>query len=97
MKKNDNGLGELLALLKDHPELMKELVFEPTKITTLLRSKPARRLVLGVDAKKFLKYVASSKDGYPIAQCFAETRLLCAKGTAQVLCGGGTLPKPPQL
>jgi hypothetical protein len=95
MKKNDNGLGELLALLKAHPELMKDLVFEPTKITTLLRGNAARRLVLGVDAKKFLKYVASSKDGYPIAQCLKETRVLCAKGTAQALCGGGT-SHPPQ-
>jgi hypothetical protein len=94
MKKNDNGLGELLALLKAHPELMKELVFEPTKITSLLRSNAARRLVLGVDAKKFLKYVASPEDGYPIAQCFKETHLLCAKGTKQALCGGGTLPHP---
>lgn len=91
MKKNDNGLGELLELLKTHPELIKELVFDPTSIKPLLRSKAARRLVLGVDAKKFLRYVAGPQDGYPIAQCLKQTKLLCAKGSKVVVaCGGGT-------
>ncbi len=90
MKNKDNGLGELLELLKTHPELIKELVFDPTRIKPLLRSKAARRLVLGVDTKKFLSYVAGPDDGYPVAQCFGGTKYLCAKGTKHVVCGGGT-------
>jgi hypothetical protein len=87
MKKNDKGLEELLTLLKTHPELIKELVFDPTSIKALLKTKAARRLVLGVDATAFLKYVAGPKDGYPIAQCLQNTQYLCAKGTRVVLPG----------
>jgi hypothetical protein len=90
MKKNDNGLGELLGLLRTNPKLIKELVFDPTSIQLLLKTKAARKLVLGVNARAFLKYVAGTKDGYPIAQCLKETRLLCAKGTRFGACGGGT-------
>jgi hypothetical protein len=91
MKKNDNGLGEVLALLRTHPKLIKELVFDPKSIQLLLKTKAARKLVLGVEATAFLKYVAGPTDGYPIAQCFKDTRLLCAKGTKYAAaCGGGT-------
>jgi hypothetical protein len=90
MKKNDNGLEELLELLRTHPKLIKELVFDPPSIQLLLKTKAARQLVLGVDAKKFLSYVAGPQDGYPIAQCFRETKLLCAKGSKVAACGGGT-------
>jgi hypothetical protein len=90
MKKNDNGLGELLALLKDHPELMKDLVFDRIGVASLLKSRAARRLVIGAKATAFLEYVAGPEDGYPIAQCFRQTKSLCAKGTKQALCGGGT-------
>jgi len=90
MKKNDNGLEELLELLKTHPELIKELVFNSKSIKSLLKSKAARKLALGVDAKKFLSYVAGPEDGYPIAQCFGGTKRLCAKGSRVAACGGGT-------
>jgi hypothetical protein len=92
MKNYDKGLEELLELLKTHPELIKELVFDPTSIQSLLESKAARQLALGVDAKKFLRYVAGSEDGYPIAQCLEKTKLLCAKGSKVVVvaCGSGT-------
>jgi hypothetical protein len=92
MKNNDNGIKELLKLLKERPELIKELVFEPNNIKILLNSKAARELVIGQKTKDFLDYVASSKDGYPITQCFGGTKYLCAKGTKFGLCGGGTKP-----
>jgi hypothetical protein len=92
MKNKDNGLRELLEVLKTHPELIKELVFDSKSIKSLLKSKAARKLVLGVDAKKFLSYVAGPEDGYPIAQCFGGTRWLCAKGSKVIVCVGGTKP-----
>ncbi|TLZ23818.1 MAG: hypothetical protein E6K29_17900 [Gammaproteobacteria bacterium] len=92
MKKNDNGLRELLELLKTHPELIKELVFDSKNIQSLLKGKAARQLALGVDARKFLAYVAGPEDGYPIALCSGGTKWLCAKGTRVVVCSGGTKP-----
>jgi hypothetical protein len=92
MKNNDNGMKELLKLLKRHPELIKELVFDRNNIRSLLRSKAARRLALGQDTTAFLKYVAGPKDGYPIAQCFQQTKVLCAKGTRVSACAGFTKP-----
>ncbi len=90
MKNDDKGMEELLELLKAHPELIKELVFDPTHVQTLLKSEAARQLTLGVDTKAFLMYVAGPEDGYPISQCFRGTKLLCAKGTKHALCVGGT-------
>jgi hypothetical protein len=81
MKNNDEGLDELLALLKTHPELIKELVFDSSKITKLLRSAAAQQLALGVHTQQFLDYVAGPEDGYPITQCLHSTQHLCAKGT----------------
>lgn len=93
MKKKDKGLEELLGLLKTHPDLIRDLVFDPTSIKRLLKSRAARRLVNpGMDATAFLECVASSEGGYPIAQCFGGTRYLCAKGTQCALCAGGTRP-----
>ncbi len=92
MKNKDKGLGELLELLKTHPELIKELVFNSKSIKSLLKSKAASQLVLGVDATAFLEYVAGPEDGYPIAFCGGGTQQLYAKGTkfAVAGCGGGT-------
>jgi hypothetical protein len=91
MKKKDNGLRELLKLLKNHPELIKELVLDSTNIQRLLKSKEARELALGADATEFLEYVAGPDDGYPIVQCIRKTTYLCAKGSKVVVsCGGGT-------
>jgi hypothetical protein len=102
-KKNkyDKGLGELLDLLKKNPRLMKELVFEPNNCERLLaklKNKAARKLVKGPSepVEEFLAYVAQDQDGYPIAQCFNETRALCAKGTRRGLCGGGTETTVPE-
>jgi hypothetical protein len=81
MKKNDNGMGELLELLKSRPGLISALVFDPVSIKRLLRSKAARRLIKGVDTRAFLRYVAGSADGGPIALCLLRTALLCPKGT----------------
>jgi len=97
MNNNDKGLDELLALLQTHPELIKELVFDSSNITELLRSAAAQQLALGVDTQQFLRYVAGPDDGYPITQCLRGTQHLCAKGTrAQVgaSCIRGT--QPPQ-
>jgi hypothetical protein len=79
MKNNDKGMGELLDVLKVHPELISALVFDPESIKRLLRSKAARRLVLGVDIRAFLSYVAGPEDGGPIALCLQRTRVLCPK------------------
>lgn len=80
MNNNDKGLEELLALLKTHPELIKELVFDSSNIKHLL-SAAAQQLTLGVDTQEFLEYVAGPQDGYPITQCLRNTQYLCAKGT----------------
>jgi hypothetical protein len=89
VKKNDKDLDELLELLRKNPKLMRELVFDPGNIKSLLANKAARRL-LSQPVTKFLAYVAGAKDGYPIAQCFNGTKVLCAKGT--LYCVGGTAP-----
>jgi hypothetical protein len=81
MKKNDKGMGELLDLLKTHPELISALVFDPESIKRLLRSKAARQLVLGVDTRAFLSYIAGPEEGGPIAVCLKRTRVLCPKRT----------------
>lgn len=81
MNNNDKGLEELLALLKAHPELIKELVFDSSNIAKLLKSAAAQRLALGADTQTFLDYVAGPEDGYPITQCLKNTQHLCAKGT----------------
>jgi hypothetical protein len=88
MKTNDKGMGELLELLKTHPELISALLFHPESIKRLLKSKAARRLILGVDTKAFLRQVAESKHGGPMALCLKRTVLLCAKGTQ---CDKGTV------
>jgi hypothetical protein len=89
MKNVDKSMGELLDLLKTHPELISALVFDPASVKGLLKSKAARRLVLGVDAKAFMRFVAASKDGGPVAACLQRTAAFCA-GT--ILCLGGTRP-----
>ena len=91
-KKNDRGMNELLALLKAHPELIRDLVFDPNSIMRVLRSKASRRLVRGQNVQEFLLRMANPKDGYPIAQCYKQTRVLCGKGT--VICVGNTNPHP---
>ena len=90
MKNKDNGLDELLALLRANPELIKELIFDPANVKRLLKSEAARELVIGQDTEAFLRYIAGPDDGYPIAQCLKQTKYLCAKGTRHVACGGGT-------
>lgn len=75
MKKNDLAMELLLDLLKTHPELISALVFDPASIKRLLKSKAARKLLLGVDVKAFLKYIAST-DGAPVAACSYRTSAL---------------------
>jgi hypothetical protein len=97
MKKNDNGMGELLDLLKTHPELISALVFDPVSIERLLKSKAARRLVLGVDTRAFLRYVAGPKNGGPVALCRRTSRILCPKAEGTRCPPGlGTRPLKPR-
>jgi hypothetical protein len=74
MKKNDNGMEELLGLLRSHPELISAIVFDPARIKRLLSSKAARRLVIGVDTRALLKSVAGSGGGGPIVLCLSRSR-----------------------
>jgi hypothetical protein len=92
MKKNDRGMTELLSLLRAHPDLIRDLVFDPNSIMRVLRSRSARRLVRGRDAQEFLTRMAAPADGYPISQCYAATKTLCGKGT--MACVGNTKPIP---
>jgi hypothetical protein len=92
MKKNDRGMTELLSLLKAHPDLIRDLVFDPNSIIRVLRSRSARRLVRGRDVQEFLTRMAAPEDGYPISQCYGATKALCGKGTAA--CVGNTKPSP---
>jgi hypothetical protein len=103
MKTNDNGMGELLEVLKTHPDLISALVFDPVSIKRLLKTKAARRLVLGVDTKAFLRYLAGPQDGGPIAHCLKRTAVLCPKKTRcphglgtkhPTPCGPHTKPPP---
>jgi hypothetical protein len=91
MNKNDKALKELLTLLNTHPELIREIVFDPTRIRRLLKTKGARRLALGKDATGFLEYLACPVDGYAVAVCLQTTRQLCAKGTMYAACDPRTL------
>jgi hypothetical protein len=91
MKKKQKGMGELLALIKTRPELVTALVFDPASVKRLLRSKAARRLVLGVNVRAFLRYVAGPKDGGPIVIC----RRTAAPCKVTFVCPGGTKPPCP--
>src|SRR5262249_32884086 len=91
MANSDDGLYQLLDLLKEHPDLIKELVLDSTAITSLLESEEARTLACGQDVQTFLLYVGGPKDGFPILQCQKGTNSICAKGTgAQLACLGNT-------
>jgi hypothetical protein len=97
MKKKAKGMGEVLDLLKTHPDLVHALVFNPGKVKRLLRSKAARRLVPGVNTRSLLKRVAGAGDGAPIAVCLSKTAHLCYNGTrcaylTRLDCLGGTRP-----
>lgn len=98
MANNDYAFQELLDLLKANPQLIREVVFDPTSIQALLKSKTAQRMAEGVDPPQlvdpstFLNYMASPDDGYPAAMCSPQTQFLCGKGTlfALAACGGNT-------
>lgn len=90
MKKNDKGMQELLELLNIHPELISALVFDPKRVKALLKSKTARRLIIGTDTRMFLEAVSRRKDGPPIALCDKGTFLLCVLKSKLNLCFGGT-------
>jgi hypothetical protein len=76
MKKNDRGMGELLELLRTHPELITTLVFDARKLRRLLRTQEARRLLLGVDVGTLLRSVTGSELGAPLLACLQLTALM---------------------
>ena len=76
MKNKELAMEQLLELLEARPELVSALVFEPIRIMRLLKSKAARKLVLGVDVTAFLKDIISSTDGGPVALCRRRTIVL---------------------
>jgi len=81
MKKKDQAIGELLRLLKTHPELISALVFDPKSVQRLLKSKEARGLARGVSTREFLSKVVKSDKGGPIALCAQQTAALCGVAT----------------
>ena len=89
-KKIDKAMGELLTLLKTHPQLVHSLVFNPKEVKRLLKSAAAKKLVRGVDMKTLLERVAGPEAGFPHAQCRRGTALLCPKATRPALCAGGS-------
>jgi hypothetical protein len=92
MNKYDKGFEELLNLLRERPDLVREIVFDTANLRKLLGTETARQLTLGEDPTKFLTYMAGSADGSPNAQCLEQTKYFCGKGTGAHLyaCGGGT-------
>lgn len=105
MKNNDNGMGELLEVLKTHPELISALVFNPETVKRFLKNRAARQLVHGVDTRAFLMYMAGNKGGGPVASCLRRTAALCPVGTHCPVgpctdhppyCDSNTRPPPPR-
>jgi hypothetical protein len=100
---NNKGMGELLGLLKDHPELVDALVYDPKRVRRFLKTEAARRLI-GTDTEVFLRYVSGSGEGASLALCLGGTKLLCAgatkvglpclHGTKPPTCLPGTIPPP---
>jgi hypothetical protein len=76
MKKNDNGMDELLELLKSHPHLVGALVFNPTSIKRFLKSKAAQRLLIGVDTRALLTLMAGPGKDAPVMLCVSRSRIL---------------------
>ena len=103
MKKNDRGMTELLDLLKTHPGLVRDLVFDPGSILWVLKNKSARRLVRNREVRRFLTRMAAPAGGYATSQCYSGTQTLCGKGTLACvgntkptpICPGNTKPSPP--
>ncbi|HTV52299.1 MAG TPA: hypothetical protein VME21_14015 [Steroidobacteraceae bacterium] len=92
MSRNDNGVEELLELLKSHPELVSALVLDASRLKRLLKSEAAKRILRGVDVKAFLSDIA--KHGSPVAVCVERTLALCAAATEVAL---GRCPKRSRI
>jgi len=77
---NNKGLGELLGLLKGHPELVDALVYDPKRVRRFLKTEAAQQLISD-DTRTFLRYVSGSAEGASLALCLGGTNLLCAGAT----------------
>ena len=103
-RRNDGGLRELLRVLRKHPELAKAVVFDPERVSRLLRTPEARRLLVGVDTGTLLSSVTNLTGETPLALCLQLTAIVappieCPGGTkTHPTCPGGTktLPTCPQ-
>jgi hypothetical protein len=76
-RKKDPAMGPLLDLLKARPELVHALVFDHAKVERLLKSRAARQLVPGVDARKMLlkSVTGGVPAGGPAPGCYTGTLL----------------------
>jgi hypothetical protein len=93
----DHGMGALLGLLKGRPDLVHALIFDHVQVKNLLKSRAARILVPGVDARKMLlRRVAGGPasgppprfmaGGYPVPNTAIQwiggsIKAYCLKGT----------------
>jgi hypothetical protein len=91
---NNVVFENLLELLRQHPEIVREIVLDPINLTGALKAAEAANF--GEDTRKFLTYVAGERDGYNIVQFLHNTSYIgmCAKGTSPPLlqCLRGTNP-----
>jgi hypothetical protein len=95
-RKQDPGMGALLDLLKGRPELVHALIFDHVQVKRLLKSRAARILVPGVDARKMLlRRVAEApasgplrlmSGGYPVP----NTAIPWIGGSIKAYCMRGT-------
>ena len=88
VKKNE-VFENLLELLREHPEIVREIVLDAVNLKPVLKKLGARD-----PTTNFLKYVASEKDGYNIVQFLHNTSSIqmCAKGTHSMSCLRNTTP-----
>jgi hypothetical protein len=70
----------LLTFLGNHPEVVRDIVFDPVNLQTALAADPQVP-----PTKTFLDYLSQPADGHPIANCGGNTRYMCAKGTKMQL------------
>jgi hypothetical protein len=87
VKKKDKGMGALLEVLRGRPQLVHAVIFNHARVKRLLKGTAAKKLTLGVNARKTLqKRVARIEHGGPAAMCLARTAHLfpgpfCIRGT----------------
>jgi hypothetical protein len=86
--KNNEVFKNLLNLLKDNPDIVREIVLDAVNLKRVLAQAGVR------DPTDFLGYVASERDGYNVVQFLHNSAYLgmCGKGTFLLSCLRGTSP-----